>query len=229
MSSSYKLSSPNVDDWNERWKNDDTTWHRDEVNPLLIKHQENLLIKPNCKVLFPLCGKTVDMKYLADLKHKIVGVEYSEKAVLDYFTENKLQYKMSTCELNKSYKVYEAVDTNITIFQGDFFSVTKDLIGEVDAIFDRGSLVALNPSDREKYAKIITQLMSPNTRYMIHAFTYDQTKYGGPPFSVSEETMKKLFGDKLDIEVLFTGPRPELALKFNVDSWIDALYYLTSK
>ena len=215
--------------WHKRWKENNIGWHHTDINPLLIKYQENLLIKPNCKVLFPLCGKTVDMKYLADLKHKIVGVEYSEKAVLDYFTENKLQYKMSTCELNKSYKVYEAVDTNITIFQGDFFSVTKDLIGEVDAIFDRGSLVALNPSDREKYAKIITQLMSPNTRYMINALSYDQTKYGGPPFSVSEETVKKLFGDKLDIEVLFTECRPERAIKYNVDSLTDALYCLTSK
>ena len=56
----------NKEFWLERWQAHQLGWHRDDVNPLLIEFWPKLEIKAGLKVFVPLCGKTLDMGYLAD-------------------------------------------------------------------------------------------------------------------------------------------------------------------
>ena len=75
-------------DWDQWWQEGKTAFHMENVNPNLSNHVDTLLIKQNCTVFVPLCGKAVDMKYLADKGHKVIGLEFSEKAVVDSFLSN---------------------------------------------------------------------------------------------------------------------------------------------
>ena len=49
--------------WHQRWDDNQTGWHRDVVNDLLIKHWPSLNLEQGINVLVPLCGKSVDMHW----------------------------------------------------------------------------------------------------------------------------------------------------------------------
>ena len=54
-----------LDYWSRRWKVKDTPWHIIGVNKFLYNHFEHIrrVKEEPCRVLVPLCGKTVDMKW----------------------------------------------------------------------------------------------------------------------------------------------------------------------
>ena len=53
----------------------------------------------------PLCGKSVDMKYLIEAGFEVVGCEGVEKAVVEFFEENKIDFKKT--EEHAGFPVYE--------------------------------------------------------------------------------------------------------------------------
>jgi hypothetical protein len=59
-------------------------------------------------VVFPLCGKTVDMKAVLDAKHQVIGIECAQLGIEAFFNENNIQYKTE----NNQYQTYK-VDINI--------------------------------------------------------------------------------------------------------------------
>jgi hypothetical protein len=52
------MADMKLEDWNQRWNDKRTGWHRGEVNPTLEKYFPSSE-KPTC--FFPLCGKTLDI------------------------------------------------------------------------------------------------------------------------------------------------------------------------
>ncbi|MDP6963217.1 MAG: thiopurine S-methyltransferase, partial [Planctomycetota bacterium] len=67
--------------WKQRWADGRTGWHRDDVNPHLIEYWSRLGVASSSKVLVPLCGQSLDLHWLADQGHEVVGVEASELAL----------------------------------------------------------------------------------------------------------------------------------------------------
>ena len=66
--------------------------------------------------------------------------------------ENNLNFSVE--KINEDSSVYFCAEKNIRIYQGDFFNMPEDgKFSEFDCIWDRASMVAINPPDREKYAK----------------------------------------------------------------------------
>jgi thiopurine S-methyltransferase len=57
------------------------------------------------RFLFPLCGKAVDMAWLASLGHTVVGIELAESALVQFFHEQKIEYNISQIDEFKVYKV----------------------------------------------------------------------------------------------------------------------------
>ena len=45
-------------------------------------------------IVFPLCGKTLDMKAILDLGHRVIGMEVSQMAIEAFFHENKISYEI---------------------------------------------------------------------------------------------------------------------------------------
>lgn len=58
-------------------------------------------------VLFPLCGKTLDMKAVLEVGHRVIGIEGSQQGVEAFFAENNIPYEIEKDEANQcqTYKV----------------------------------------------------------------------------------------------------------------------------
>ena len=87
------------------------------------------------RVLFPLCGASVDLAWLYRQGHTVVGVEGTWKAVEKLFAEANLEYDVVKLDSNTSR--FMSTDSRLTVFVTDMFSVTNSLLGTFDAVFDR--------------------------------------------------------------------------------------------
>ena len=59
---------------------------------------------------------------------------------------------------------YSTPDGRITIFACDLFDVTPEMVGRVDAVWDRGSFVALSFDTRPRYAALLKRLVGNSFR-----------------------------------------------------------------
>ena len=71
--------------WQARWQRNQIGFHRQEVNPGLKKYWPTLQVAPGRCVFVPLCGKSLDLLWLAEQGYCVLGVELIEKAVVDFF------------------------------------------------------------------------------------------------------------------------------------------------
>jgi thiopurine S-methyltransferase len=74
----------------------------------------------------------------------------------------------------------------------------------VDAVYDRASLVALNPDQRLHYAQMLQKSLPQQIKVLLITMEYPQEEMDGPPFSVSEDEVKLLFSGRFSIQRLHT-------------------------
>jgi thiopurine S-methyltransferase len=184
--------------WRSRWAEGRTAFHEGKPNAYLERHQGKLAGYP--RVLVPMCGKTEDLAFLAASGHDVVGVELVEDAVKQFFKEHALRPEV---EDNAGFTVYAVPP--ITIYAGDVFAISHELLGPIDAIWDRAALVALPDEMRRRYVDRLRGLGAK--RVLQLTFEYDQSKMEGPPFSVEEAELRALY-DNCDVEFLSEGPDP---------------------
>lgn len=184
--------------WLQRWETNNIGFHQKQVHPLLVDHFRALDLAKGERVFVPLCGKTLDIGWLLANGHPVAGVELSELAIQQLFAELKLEPTIT--ELGEI-KHYHA--NNIDIFVGDIFHVTREMIGKVDAIFDRAALVALPEVLRIDYAKHLTHITNRAPQLLV-SYDYDQSMMKGPPFSVTSEEIHRHYGDDYQIACLMS-------------------------
>ncbi|MCB1309141.1 MAG: thiopurine S-methyltransferase [Leptospiraceae bacterium] len=181
--------------WLQRWQERRIGFHTGEPNPLLIRNFPRLKLPEDSRVFVPLCGKTVDINWLLMNACRVVGVELAEQAVRELFDELNLKPEISTvADLHK----YSAAD--IDIFTGDIFHLTPDMLGSVDAIYDRAALVALPDGMRARYAQHLVHITG-NAPQLLITFEYDQNRQQGPPFSVSAGQVREFYASQYTIEL----------------------------
>lgn len=181
--------------WKSRWAEGKIGFHEGAPNAYLVKHHDKLATYP--RVLVPMCGKAEDLAYLAAMGHEVIGVELVEDAVKAFFSEHALS---PVVEQQGAFTVYRA--PAITIYAGDVFAAKREVVGEIDAIWDRAALVALPDDLRRRYVDHLRAL-APQ-RVLCVTFEYDQSLMQGPPFSVEEAELRALY-DNCTIELLSEG------------------------
>ena len=182
--------------WHDRWKNHRTRWHRAEYNDLMLKHWPSLNAPDGSEVLVPLCGKSLDMLWLAEQGYSIVGLEMVEQAIHTFFNENQL-----SPESTQFGKLMKHSSPPFTIFQGDVFALEAGTV-QADAWYDRAAMVAIPPSTRESYVQQIRQQTKPGAVGLLITLTYPQHAADGPPFSLTDEDAFSLFSEGFEIERL---------------------------
>jgi len=78
--------------WHDRWENDRIGFHQETINPYLNEYVSHLKKSTSRCIFVPLCGKTKDMLWLSEKGFHVVGVEINEKAIISFFSENKIEY-----------------------------------------------------------------------------------------------------------------------------------------
>ena len=169
----------NHKDWRNRWTAGNIGWHQADGSENLRSFWPTL--PTGTRVLVPLCGKSVDLMWLADQGLEVTGVELSEVAIEEFFAEQHLTYKR---EVSGALFCYRAVERSIVLCCGDYLDFEAL---RFDALFDRAALVALNTELRVRYARHTTALLKTNAMQLLITLEYDQSRVDGPPFCVMPE------------------------------------------
>ena len=186
-------------DWHERWAAGRIGFHEPEVNALLADYWPGLDAGP--RVLVPLCGKSIDLLWLAERGHDVIGVELVTTAVEQFFTEARLTPVVDTVAAGRRFTA-----GNIVIYAADMFDLGRDEIGVFDAVYDRAALVALPAEVRPRYVRHLTGLLGAPATGLLVTMEYDQTRMSGPPFAVAESEVMATFGQALDVATLYSNP-----------------------
>ena len=182
--------------WLQFWRDKRTDFHQKTVNHLLARFWPGLNLVHGSRVFVPLCGKSLDMIWLAKQGHEVIGVELSPVAVRAFFRENRLQPSKRTMGC---FTVW--VCGKISILCGDFFSLTKSDLGVVEMVYDRAALTALPEDIRKLYAAHL-KLILPDTIdvLLLTAEDVEATDVQNPDLSVDEE-INSLFSDDFNIDL----------------------------
>lgn len=98
-------------------------------------------------VVFPLCGKSLDMMGVVDAGHRVIGIEGSQMAIEAFFTENQIQYEKEennqwlVYKVEKIHKSIEMLLFRVSIVRWlsiaviSFNSISKNLCLNVDDFF----------------------------------------------------------------------------------------------
>ena len=183
--------------WLRRWESGDIGFHKEQPHHYLQRFYAALDVGPGAQCFVPLCGKSPDLGWLHGRNLKVTGIELSRLAVDAFVSENHLngEWTISAgmpCYLDRGYKLY----------CGDFFTLSASDLGDVRAAYDRGSLVALPPSLRHRYAAHLAGLMQAGSRVLLISYDYDQNETHGPPFSVPCAEISGLFEGWFELELL---------------------------
>jgi thiopurine S-methyltransferase len=176
--------------WLERWRDGRTHFHQDRVLPLLQKYWPTLGLPPASRVLVPLCGKSLDMLWLAAQGHRVLGVELSEIAAQQFFDENGLQPAVRHSGHGVHY-----VAGDIEIICGDIFALDAAAFAECIGVYDRAALIALPSEMRSRYVEhVYARHLAPwHYKGLLITLDYAQDKMNGPPFSVGDAEVQSLF------------------------------------
>lgn len=182
--------------WHNRWQTNQIGWHEQAVNPLLITHFPSLNVPPGSRVFVPLCGKSLDLGWLLSEGYAVAGAELSELAVTQLFAELRMEPTISEVGRHKLFH-----GEKIDIFVGDLFDLSREVLGLVDAVYDRAALVALPEIMRAQYTTHLKALTALAPQLVI-GYEYDQTVVPGPPFSVTSEELHHHYSDSYSLTLL---------------------------
>ena len=197
---------PTYSYWSEMWDSNRLGFHNSDVHNALVKYRAPFLGDAPGRVLVPLCGKTVDLAWLAAQPGVtgVTGVEFVKKAVDDYAKEHPQALLRKAP--SPAGRLFKHVLSNgvLTLLCGDIFSLPKTPAYE--RVWDRAALVALDPAQREAYVATICQALSPKGKILLQVLTRlagpAESLTAGPPFSVSEADVAALYGAAFDVRKL---------------------------
>lgn len=185
--------------WLDRWEERQIGFHLPEVNAHLRKYWSALQLNAGDRVLVPLCGKSLDMLWLHEIGHGVLGVELSHIAVQEFFEENALDMKSHTQD------VFSAVQRPaMRLRQGDFFELDSADVADIKGVYDRAALVALPEAMRRKYVQHLAAILPPGTALLLVSMDYPQQEMKGPPFSVSEDEVRRLYAGNFEVQLMDT-------------------------
>ena len=202
--------------WDHKWNHEYDSkprFHLPGVNPNLERWYggQNFAPSLNEPILLPLCGKTVDLKWLADAGHEsIVGVEGVRRGIEELRDELfcDLRCNSGQEETETGTEVWSTAkfsngenwldsheEKKVSIVCGDFFTLSPAAFGQTGpsfgAVYDRGAIVAVPPSSRPDYVSVIDSLLMPGGQILM--VTVDTRRDKGPPFPVTPGVVEELF------------------------------------
>lgn len=183
--------------WLQRWRDQQTGFHKDQPMPLLQCHWSTLSLATDSRVLVPLAGKSLDMLWLAAQGHRVLGVELSPLAIQQFLAEHALH-----AETRISPQGTHHIADRIELICGDVFTLDDATLDTCDAIYDRAAMVALPPAMRQHYARQVYGRLPARCRGLMITLEYPQQEMDGPPFSVDDQEVHRLLDGNWSIDSL---------------------------
>lgn len=192
--------------------------------PLLQKYWPTLALPAGSRVFVPLAGKSLDMLWLAERGHRVLGVELSPLAVEQFFAEQGL----TPTRRESRYGIHYVAD-NIELICGDAFALDAEALADCAGVYDRAALIALPPPMRERYASELYPRLPASCTGLLLTIEYPQPEMAGPPFSVEEAEVRRLYEPGWQVDLLdrrdILAMQPEFA-KAGLTELATAVYRL---
>ncbi len=211
--------------WLERWQKNQIGFHQAEHNELLMEFWPSLAVPNDAQVFVPLCGKSLDMRWLEAQGHRVVGVELAQLAIENYFEQEETSQTVVD-------RFVRFTGSDTEIYCGDFFDLTSPLLEDVGAVFDRGALVALPPDMRFRYVDHLLRIVPDGTKILLLTLEYDQNLVAGPPHAVSPEEVQEYYGARCHIdhvESFVTSALPPHFVEQGVRQAIESVYAIEKR
>lgn len=195
------MSSPDNALWEQCWRDRHTDFHQKTVNPLLVRYWQSLNLPAGSRIFVPLCGKSLDLLWLAAQGHQVIGVELSPIAVRAFFRENRLQPARRQIG-----RLTEWSSGAIRIFCGDIFALTAADLGAVAAVYDRAALTALPETARLAYVAHLQALIPEICP--IFLLTVEDPEEGDADDSapVIAEELLSLYAGRFTVDLVHVAP-----------------------
>lgn len=182
--------------WHQRWQRNEIGFHQPMPHPMLLRHADQLPTPEAARIFVPLCGKTRDIEWLLSQGYQVVGVELSELAIEQLFSELNLQPNILQRDSHRHYCA-----PGLDILVGDFFMLTAEILGPVDMIYDRAALVALPSAMRTQYTQHLIEITQKAPQLMI-CYDYDPAQREGPPFAIADKEVHQHYIDHFKLSKL---------------------------
>lgn len=205
--------------WHNAWaRSDRPGWQQDVPHAALIKHW----LVDHSTVFVPLCGRSPDLEWIQQQGHTVIGVELSESAVVRFFDERGLSYRV---QRQSTYTLFTA--ERYLIYVGDFFALTSAHLEGVTKVYDRAAMVAMSAELRSAYMQQLQKIVPDDAELFVILLEYDQSLMKGPPFSVTETEFRLHFEQHYRI-VLLEQEDTDFKRR-GVDHAVEKYYRLTCK
>ena len=179
--------------WHQRWEKNEIAFHEEAANLLLVKYFSQLSLTEDSRIFLPLCGKTLDIAWLLSNGCSVVGAELSKIAIEQLFLNLGIKPTIT-----QAGKLEHHSAANIDVFVGDLFDLSREQLGHVDAVYDRGALVALPEMTRRRYTEHLAKITDQAPQLLI-CYEYQQSLMEGPPFSISNDEVKRHYGEGFNL------------------------------
>ena len=186
--------------WHEKWEANDLAFHRMDYNPVLVDNWPVLYVPAGSRVFVPLCGKSRDMAWLMEQGYRVLGVELSEIAARSFLEESGLEAQR---DRDGSFIRYRT--EQLEFLCGDFFSLKPERLSDIDAVYDRASLIAMEQDLRAQYTTHMRDLLRPGLQALLITLTYRDGEINPPPFRVFRDEVEALYAHWCDLELLQEG------------------------
>lgn len=183
--------------WQARWARNEIGFHQQKVNPGLDRQWGTLGVPVESQVLVPMCGKSLDMLWLAQWGYRVLGVELAERAAVDFFAELGVEPEITEDGPLRRYR-FERLE----ILQGDIFDVTAEQVADCCGLYDRAALIALPEDMRADYAAHLQRILPRQVRGLLVTLEYPQAEMDGPPFAVLSGEVRRHFAEGWQVEEL---------------------------
>lgn len=185
--------------WLQFWRDQRTDFHQDTVNPLLIRFWPALNLRAASRIFVPLCGKSLDLIWLAQQGHTVIGVELSPVATRAFFRDNHLHPHKRRVG---NFTLWQ--HDRISILCGDYFALHAMDIGAIDVVYDRAALTALPIDIRELYAAHLQQIVSDTTNIFLLTIEDEADNVSSERTSGVNEEITALYSNGFEIELAYT-------------------------
>jgi thiopurine S-methyltransferase len=185
--------------WHARWRSGQIGFHQPTVNRLLERHWPRVVagLPPGAPVYVPLCGKSLDLAWLAERGHRVVGSELSGIALAEFLGGARPAISAA----GPAHRAYDAGPYRL--IEGDACTLQPEQTGPLAAVYDRAALVALpEGSMRADYAASLVRLLAPEAPGLLLSFEFPQDRRPGPPFSLPRAAVEAVLAADFEIEEL---------------------------
>ena len=187
--------------WHQRWDSGQIAFHQSEVNAELQRLWPQLGVPAGGRVFVPLCGKSLDMVWLAEAGHPVLGVELSPRALAEFCAEHALDAEIAR---HGGFERYSAPPYEL--LAGDVFDLEPDWLVDVRGYYDRAALIALPPDMRARYVDHLAALLPAGTRGLLITLEYVEGSKSGPPHHVAADEVRARYATAgFEVELLEAG------------------------